>query len=232
MLDSCLQNRPIRIIGAGGGLATAHLGPTHTAIEDVALMRLIPEMSVLAPGDANEASELLKLTPDWPDSIYIRLAKYGKPSIDSSDCLKIGKAVILRTAKKSVKKIVLASYGAMTSRVLAVAEKLQILGIESSVLHFHTIKPLDEGTLINECKNSDYFFIIEEHIDFGGLGTACIECVVKNIKTSQMPIMNKISLPNLFIHNYGTQDGLLERFGLNVDGIFSKIMKITTEQYK
>ena len=84
MLDACLQNRPLRIIGSGGGLATAHLGPTHTAIEDVALMSLIPEMSVLSPGDANEASELLKLTPDWPGSIYIRLAKYGKPNINNA----------------------------------------------------------------------------------------------------------------------------------------------------
>jgi transketolase len=226
MLDSCLQDRPIRIIGSGAGLATAHLGPTHTAIEDVALMRLIPKMSILSPGDANEASELLKLTPDWPGSLYIRLAKYGNPDINTSGQIKIGKAVIVRKAKDNFKKIVFACHGAMTNRVISASEGLYALGFESTVLHFHTIKPLDENTLIEECKGAEYLFVVEEHIESGGLGTACFESILKYIHPKKIPIMHKIALLDLFVQNYGTQDALMERFGLDIKGILSKVIKI------
>ena len=84
-LDACLQKRPIRVVGMGGGLTTAHLGPTHTAIEDVAIMRAIPNMTVIVPCDADEMTRLMPLTLTWPGTIYIRCAKYGKPIVSNDE---------------------------------------------------------------------------------------------------------------------------------------------------
>ena len=99
LLDSCLQKPPLVLIGSGGGVATAHLGPTHTAIEDMAIMRTILGMTVLAPCDSNEVSRILPLILDWPASVYLRLAKYGKPIISRPEpTVEIGKAILMRNA--------------------------------------------------------------------------------------------------------------------------------------
>lgn len=226
LLDSCLQKRPIVLIGSGGGVATAHLGPTHTAIEDMAIMRTIPGMTVIAPCDANEVSRIMPLILDWPASVYLRLAKYGKPIISGDQPLvEIGKAIMMREANIQGDRVLIVSTGAMTHRALAAAELLSKQKIDCSVLHFHTVKPLDQKILIWEAKHSRLLVTIEEHILTGGLGSACLEALADNMSLRNFPDIYRIALADEFVQSYGTQDTLLEKFGMQPIGLADRIAR-------
>lgn len=226
LLDSCLQKRPIVLIGSGGGVATAHLGPTHTAIEDMAIMRTIPGMTVIAPCDANEVSRIMPLILDWPASVYLRLAKYGKPIISGDQPLvEIGKAIMMREANIQGDRVLIVSTGAMTHRALAAAELLSKQKIDCSVLHFHTVKPLDQKILIREAKHSRLLVTIEEHILTGGLGSACLEALADNMSLRNFPDIYRIALADEFVQSYGTQDTLLEKFGMQPIGLADRIAR-------
>ena len=217
-LDSCLQNRPIRVIGMGGGLTTAHLGPTHTAIEDVAIMRAIPNMTVVVPCDADEVTRLMPLTISWPGSMYIRMAKYGKPIVSKNDAgFEIGKAILTRKGD-----ILIIANGAMTNRAISAAELLSAQRIECGVLHVHTVKPLDKD-IVEHVRKSKMVITLEEHTLIGGLGSACVEFLVDNLTSSDLPPIYRFGLPDAFVQAYGDQDSLLEKYGLQPHQLSEKI---------
>src|SRR4051794_12586450 len=146
-VDLCLHDLPVRLVGNGGGLVYAPLGPTHLAIEDIAIMRALPNMTVTAVCDAKEMVRLMNCTLEWPHPIYIRLTKGGDPVVSREDLgFAIGKAIPMRRAR-SKGSVVLMSTGVMTANSLSAAEILAKEGIDTSVIHFHTIKPLDEAAL-------------------------------------------------------------------------------------
>lgn len=220
-LDACLQNRPIRLIGMGGGLATAHLGPTHTAIEDVAIMRAIPGMTVIVPCDADEVTRLMPQTLDWPGSIYIRMAKYGKPIVSKSETgFEIGKAILMREGE-----VMIITNGAMTHRSLAAAELLSAKGIECAVLHVHTVKPLDKA-IVEHVRKSRMVVTAEEHTLVGGLGSACLELLADHLALANIPPFYRLGLPDAFVQAYGDQDSLLEAYGLQPEQIAEKIIHL------
>lgn len=226
-VDACMQGRPIRIIGIGTGLASAHLGPTHTLTEDLAFMRAMPEMTVLAPCDADEIKRLIPQTVNWPKPVYVRLARYGKPIISKEENgFAIGKAILLRQAKKDGKNVLLIATGAMTSRAVVAAEQLVSDKIESSVLHLHTIKPIDEKVIIEQARKSKLIITLEEHTRIGGLGSACLEVLMDNLSPSELPAVCRMGLPDRFIHEYGTQESLLTKFGLDVPQIIEKVRNL------
>lgn len=223
-VDACMQGRPIRIIGIGTGLASAHLGPTHTLTEDISFMRAMPEMAVLVPCDADEMKRLVLQTVNWPGPIYIRLARYGKPIVSKEEngCT-LGKGVLLRAGKKTGDNILLVSTGAMTSRAVAVSEQLASKGIDSSVLHLHTIKPIDEKSIIEQARTAKLVVTIEDNTLIGGLGSACLEVLMDNLTQAELPKVHRLGLLDKFIHEYGTQESLLEKFGLEVPKIVEKV---------
>lgn len=226
LLDSCLQKRPIVLIGSGGGVATAHLGPTHTAIEDIAIMRIIPGMTVIAPCDANEVTRLMPHILEWPASVYLRLAKYGKPIVSTEDSgIAIGKAILMRQAASKGRHVLLVTTGAMTQRAMAASELLAEQNVDCSLLHFHTIKPLDKQALVLEAKQAELLVTIEEHILTGGLGSACLEVLMDNLPSKELPEIYRIGLADEFIQNYGTQDTLLEKFGMQASSLADKISR-------
>ena len=140
-IDLCLQNLPVRLIANGGGLVYAPLGPTHTAIEDIAIMRSLPGMTVVAVADAEEMQRFMLQSLDWPGPIYIRLGKGGEPVISRPDDeFRIGQAILARKGWTSDNnpKILLISTGVMTARALKAADEL-----DATVLHMPTLKPLD-----------------------------------------------------------------------------------------
>src|SRR5947209_6485164 len=142
-IDLCLHNLPVRLIGNGGGFVYAPLGPTHLAIDDIAIMRALPNMTVVAVCDAPEMIRFMKQSVGWPLPIYIRLAKGGDPVISRDEpAFSIGKAIIMRQAR-SPRPVVLMATGVMTANCLAAADRLADNGIDASVIHFHTVKPLD-----------------------------------------------------------------------------------------
>src|SRR6476619_4501979 len=171
-VDLCLHKLPVRLLANGGGLVYAPLGPTHLAIEDIAIMRALPNMTVTAVCDAKEMVRLMNCTLDWPHPIYIRLAKGGDPVVSREELgFAIGKAIPMRRAR-SKGSVVLMSTGVMTTNSLAAAELLAKDGIEASVVHFHTIKPLDEATVLDFARDAELVVTIEEGIRIGGFGSA------------------------------------------------------------
>src|SRR3954452_11607059 len=139
-VDLCLHDLPVRLIGNGGGLVYAPLGPTHLAIEDMAIMRALPNMAVVAVSDAEEMKSFMDVSLDWPHPIYIRLAKGGDPIVSRKENgFAIGKAIPMRKAATR-RPVALMSTGVMTTNCLAAAEILAREGIDTSVLHIHSVK--------------------------------------------------------------------------------------------
>src|SRR5215471_16245143 len=149
-VDLCLHDLPVRLIGNGGGLVYAPLGPTHLAIEDIAIMRALPNMAVVAVCDAEEMTRFMNSSLDWPSPIYIRLAKGGDSVVSKPENgFTFGKAIPMRRAARGGQPIVLMATGVMTTNCLAAAELLERDNVDAAVVHFHTVKPLDEATVLS-----------------------------------------------------------------------------------
>ena len=210
-LDLCLHRLPVRLIGNGGGVVYAPLGPTHLAVDDFALMRVLPNMTVLAVCDAEEMRRLMLQTLDWPDPIYIRLAKGGDEVVSREEHgFKIGQAIVMRSAAVTAPLFV--STGVMTTNALAAARLLAAGGVECTVLHFHTIKPLDVAALLEHAALAKAIFTVEEHTLVGGFGSAILEALTD--KLTAIPPVKRLGLSDAFASHYGNQNDLFEVNGL------------------
>ena len=213
-IDLCLHNLPVRLIGNGGGLVYAPLGPTHLAIEDIAIMRALPNMTVVAVCDADEMRRFMLQTLDWPGPIYIRLAKGFDPIVSSAEkTFKIGEAIAMRKATSERGHVLMVSTGVMTTRALEAADLLTRQDVDVTVLHVHTVKPLDTDAICRHANASSLVVTIEEHTVIGGLGSAVTDALVETMGRA-VPLIKRIGLPDSFTHNYGSQDDLMELYGL------------------
>lgn len=231
-VDICMHHLPIRLIGNGGGVVYAPLGPTHLATEDISIMRALPNMTVVAVSDADEMRRLMQATLDWPQPIYIRLGKGGDEIIsqDEKDFV-IGKVIKLLTTKgDKAPNLLLISTGVMTQRALKVARALEDLSINITLLHCHTIKPLDETSIINHAKTADLVVTIEENTLIGGLGSAVTDCLTETL-LNNIPLIKRFGLPDRFPNKYGNQELLLDYYGLSVDKLLTSIMALIETHY-
>lgn len=217
-LDAAMHHLKIRLIGSGGGLVYAPLGPTHLSIEDFALMRAIPNMTIVAPCDAEEMKRLMPQTVDYPGPIYIRLGKGGDPVVSlPNKPFRIGKAIRMREGTD----ILLVTTGIMLSLALEAAEKLAKTGMGVEILHMHTVKPIDAQALVKSAKKVRAIITIEEHSCIGGLGSAVADILAEtNFKTSKK--FSKIALPDTFPTHYGSQSSLLAYYGITAKKIVSR----------
>jgi len=221
VIDLSLHSLPVRLIGNGGGVVYAPLGPTHQAIEDIAIMRVIPNMTVVAPCDADEMSRLMNRTLDWPGPIYIRLGKGGDDVVsENKHGFEIGKSITLRSSGE----VLFVTTGIMTQRAVAAADLLNQENISTGVLHVHTLKPFDEQKLLESIEGVRLVVIAEEHVLSGGLGTIVIE-VLSDSDLSTPPKIRRVAIPNKFPDKYGSQDNLLASWGLDA----SSLVKVVRE---
>ena len=219
-LDLCLHNLPVRLIGNGGGLVYAPLGPTHLAIEDMAIMRALPNMAVTAVADADEMRRMMRASLHWPGPLYVRLAKGGDPIITGGiGGFAIGKAYELRRPGK----VGLVATGVMTSRALAVADLLAGAGVAAGVLHVPTVKPLDEEALHGFARSCPLLVTLEEHVRAGGLGSAVLEALNDSGALSRVRVC-RLGIPDSFAEQYGSQDSLLEIYELQPEKIYSHLL--------
>lgn len=219
-LDLCLQNLPVRLIGNGGGVVYAPLGPTHLAIEDIAIMRALPNMAVVAVADAMEMKRMMRASLNWPGPLYIRLAKGGDPVVapDGGDFV-IGRAYEMRPPGR----VALLSTGIMTNRALAVADLLAERGVPAGILHVPTVKPLDADAVRRFCRDAKTVVTLEEHVRSGGLGSAVLETLSDSNALGGVRLL-RIGIPDRFATQYGNQDSLLESYGLDVGSIAENIL--------
>jgi transketolase len=212
-VDLCLHNLSVRLIGNGGGLVYAPLGPTHLAIEDVAIMRALPNMTVVSVCDADEMVRFMDQTLNWPGPIYIRLAKGFDPIVSRKELgFEIGKAIPMRVAAGGVNRVLLVSTGVATTRALAASELLAAKGVECTVLHVHTVKPLDTAAILHYSHDVRVVVTIEEHTLVGGLGSAVTDALVDG--GGRIPLIRRLGIPDAFAVKYGSQDQLMAMYGL------------------
>lgn len=217
--DLCLHNLPVRLIANGGGGVYAPLGPTHLAIEDISIMRSLPNMTIISPCDSVEMKAVMNETLDWPHPIYIRLGKGGDPIItEENQIFKIGKSFV----KKQPKDALFISTGIMTQRALLAAKELEKESLECGVLHLPTIKPLDTKTIIKLIKNVQKVITLEENVYSGGFGSSILEICSDEIPEHVHKII-RMAIPDKFSDKYGSQDLLLDYWGLGIKDIFTKM---------
>lgn len=219
VLDLCLHNVNVRLIGNGGGLVYAPLGPTHEAIEDLAILRAVPNMTIVAPADADEMRRFMPLTVEHQGPIYIRLAKGYDPVVTTDDTpFEIGKAIPMRDGTDAL----ILTTGITLQSALAAADTLTEQGIEVGVLHVHTIKPLDTEAILDYTARVPIIVTVEEHTVIGGLGSAVAEIIAEaNFEPAKR--FKRIGIPDVFPDQYGSQESLMERYRITAANLISVI---------
>ncbi len=226
-LDICLHNANVRLIGSGGGFVYAPLGPTHMATDDIALMRALPNMTILAPADAREMRRLMPLTLDHEGPIYIRLGKGGDPVVtpEEGPCA-IGRAVVMREGADGL----IVTTGVMLQLALEAAEALASQGREVAILHCPTVKPLDVDALRAAIDRVAAVITVEEHIKNGGLGSAVAEIVAETPWASPKRF-RALTLPDAFVDHYGSQADLWKIYGLTPERIAGAVTELLSVSF-
>lgn len=217
-VDACYHKAPVIIVGTGSGLSYAELGPTHHSLEDIAILRALPEMTVMAPGDCLELRAALRAALKHDGPVYIRIGKKGEPNIHAgAPELTIGKSINLRQGSD----VCLIGTGVMMSVVLEAAHLLGKRGISARVESFHTIKPLDTEALADIFDKIKVVASVEEHGRIGGLGGAIAEWLA----TVDAPRGKLITFAtdDVFMHEVGSTQYARSKFGLTAENIVSRV---------
>jgi transketolase len=207
----CLNDRPVKIIGSHAGLYTGKDGATHQMLEDIAIMRTLPNMVVIAPGDSVEAEKATLAMAQDKRPNYMRLAREATPVITTAETpFEIGKAYVFAPGDD----VTIISTGTMTYHAMVAAEKLFKDGIDAEVIHCPTIKPLDGATILTSVQKTKAVITIEEGQIAGGLGGAVAELLGE-----EFPVhLKRIGMRDVFGES-GNPDELLEHFGLTAKHI-------------
>jgi len=219
-LDVAFHNLNVKIIGVASGFSTNQLGVSHYAIEDVALMRLLPNMTVLTPGDPYESSELTRLSYETAGPVYIRINKSGTPLVHNNKkpAIVIGKGLKIRAGKGCS----LLVSGSLLPVAVAAADMLSEQGIQTSVISFHTVKPLDKALILQEARFTKNIFTLEDHFITGGFGSAVAEVLAEANSTARFL---RLGVPDRFTSVVGSQEYLLAENGLSKEEIVKTIVQ-------
>ncbi|MGA3208996.1 MAG: transketolase C-terminal domain-containing protein [Syntrophales bacterium] len=224
-VDIAYHNLNVKLVGMGAGFTYGFEGFTHFGIEDMALMRAMPNMHVVVPDTIENAVQVAQLSYEYPLPLYIRLGRAGiNNHEDRSYSFEIGKGIILREGKE----IVIFAIGNMVEPAWQTIKSLGRRGISATLINMHTIKPLDVE-LIQQCASAhNAVFTVEEHSIIGGLGSAVGEVLAEN---SYGGIFKRIGIPETLDRKIvGTADYLWQSYGLTVDAIGEKILSILEKE--
>ena len=212
--DVCYHRANVKIVAIGGGFAYGAMGASHHATEELGIMRMLPEITVLAPGDPVEARHATRAVVEYPGPCYLRLGKAGEPTVHTGDIdFKLGKAILLKDGKD----LTLISTGSFLQTTVKVAERLGSRGVETRVLSMHTLKPFDNDAVLSAACQTRAIATLEEHSVVGGLGSAVAE-VLAEADEVRVPF-RRIGLPPSFSPHIGTQEYMQEQHGLDVDSL-------------
>ena len=198
----------VKIAGAYSGLLSGKTGKTHQSVQDIAIMRTMPNMVVLVPGDGVEATKAVYAAAEYEGPVYLRLTRDPSPVIfDESYDFQIGRAVALREGQD----VTIMTTGLMGYRALEAADELSAEGIEAHVLHLPTVKPLDETAVVAAAKHTGLVVTAEEHSILGGLGGAVAEVLGEKLPT----LMKRVGLHDTYAES-GPNEAMLDKYGLTV----------------
>jgi transketolase len=201
--DVCYHHANVKIVAVGGGFAYGSLGATHHATEDLAIMRALPEMTVVAPGDPEEATAATEAVATHNGPCYLRLGRAGEQKVYNRLVdFRLGKAIQVRPGSD----LTLISTGGMLQTAVEAADSLFKKGLRARVLSMHTLKPLDASAVLTAARETRAIFTLEEHSIIGGLGSA---------------------LPSACACKSGTQEYLRTQFGLSVKSVSDAIYSMS-----
>ncbi len=216
------NDRKVVIVGSHAGISVGPDGGTHQAIEDMAIMRVIPNMVVISPCDAIEARKATLALAKSKEPAYLRLAREKTPIMTTDDTpFEIGKAQIMFVPEAGLAQVGIIATGALVHKALVAAKQLEGEGIKVKVMNIATIKPLDTEAVIALAKEAKKIITVEEHQIAGGLGSAVAECLAENypVKIKFIGVHDKFG-------QSGTPAELIEHYGMGVKDILKAVKEI------
>ncbi len=214
----CYPELNVKICATHAGLTVGEDGASHQALEDIACMRAIPNMTVVNPADGVSAEKAIKAVAEYNGPVYVRLGRAKVPIIyDNNLKFEIGKGIQIKDGKD----VTIIATGIMVSKAIEASEKLGKEGISARVIDIHTIKPIDKDIIVKAAKETGVIITAEEHNVIGGLGSAVAEIVSENYPV----IVKRIGTNDTFGES-GKPDDLLEKYGLTVDNIVNVVKSL------
>ena len=210
----CYPEFNVKIVGTHGGVTVGEDGATHQALEDVSLMRSIPNMTVVVPADCKECEEVIKFAADYKGPMYIRLSRCNVPDIFSEDYKFDLNAKVLVEGSD----VTLISNGESLAEAIEASNELQKHGINAEVIHVPVVKPIDSKTIIDSAKKTNKVVVVENHSIIGGLGSAVCEVLSENYPTKIL----RIGVNDEFGQS-GKSDELVKFYGLDSESIVEKV---------
>jgi len=219
-LDIAYHRLPVRIVVTHAGLSAGHYGPTHQSCEDVAIMRTIPNMTVVVPADTFETERAIRAAVDWPGPIYVRLGRGPTPLVHEAERdFRIGRAVPLRTGDDVA---IVATGPLPVTMALAAHRELAERGVGAAVLDLHTIKPLDVEALLAVAVGRSGVVTVEDHSAIGGTGAAVAEALAEHAPARVL----RVGVPDRFCPDVGPHEYLLERSGVTVERVVEAALRL------
>lgn len=214
-LDLCLHKANVRLLGNGGGLVYAPLGPTHLAIEDLAILRTLPGMTVIAPCDPEEMKRAVTATLHHEGPVYLRIARGGEIVVSKPENgFEIGKGIIFRDPGE----VLIITTGVTLKMALDAADEMAAHGRKAGVLHLHTVKPIDKKLLLEAAAPASAVITVEEHSIIGGLGSAVAEILMETDFDSPKRF-RRIGIKDEFPEEFGNQASQMAHFNISAANI-------------
>jgi transketolase len=216
-IDLSLMNIPVTAIGVGAGFSYDDSGPTHHSTEDIAIMRVLPNMTILSPSDSIMAAKFAEMAYKIPGPSYVRLDREVLPQIHSQnedfyDGL---------TNFKSGKDICLIATGNMVHRAIEVSDKLAEHFIDAGIIDLYRLKPINEKLLLENIEQSKKIVTLEEHLINGGIGSIVAEILIDSGKITSL---KRIAIQDKYYYAYGGRKNIQSLCGLDADSITKKIL--------
>lgn len=220
-VDLCYQNLNVNLVGVGGGMSYGSSGATHHAIEDVAIMRSLPNMKVICPGDPFEAENAVSQVAYMEGPSYIRLNRNNEPRLYNKEKFKfkVGKAIKISDGKD----VSIITMGNMLEQSIRISNKLIKDGYSVKLFSMHTIKPIDKNAIYECLKDTNYIYTIEEHNIIGGLASAMSEVILSSNLRGNFKL-HGFGIPDVYADCAGSRDYFRHRYNIDADSIYNKII--------
>jgi transketolase len=215
--DICIQNLNVKFVGMGAGIKINNLGPTHHSTEDIAVLRVLPNLVIVSPASPNEVPMALAKVVDRSGPVYMRLGRAFETEIYDNDPppFEIGKSTIIQSGDD----ITIIATGSIIADAIDASKGLASEGISAEIINMSTIKPLDSETIVNSARKTGKVLTVEEHQIIGGLGGAVSEVLCKS---GIQVVFDMIGFNDTFCTEYGWHSELKEIYGLTERDIFAK----------
>jgi len=212
----CLPRLNVKIVGLYAGLFVGKNGASHQALEDIAIMRSIANMTVVQPADAFETEQMLRFAAEYDGPMYLRIGRDPRPRlVPDGYQFRLGKAVTLRNGKD----VTLITYGDLVEDTMTAAEALAKDGVQAAVINMSSIKPIDEEAIVKAAEETGNIVTIDNHNIYGGLGSAVAEVLCEN-----MPVrLKRIGVRDVFGKS-GTEEQMQAKFGLGAEDFRKEVL--------